>query len=172
LKYLRDMPQKWYQSRTIQASIVIGVFTLLAAILTTPLWLRESTSSPDKEKEEVKTKIVLNPVSIEIKPNISKQKIEPFLVAIRDSRKLRELIPLESGKSIAKTPHGTFFFLFGPFLAPYIGLSEGYFTKVLGSSIVSRTRDLPYDDFEIHYVSEKQIFLLAFVSSEAASSIS
>ena len=183
MKHLRDMPQKWYQNRTIQASIISGFFIIILGILTTPLWLRDSKNSADsgvlnkihttKEKEEVKTSIVLNPVSLEIKPNISKEKIDPVIIAIRNSRKLRELTPLESGKSIVNTPYGTFFFVHGSSDLGYCPmLTESCFKEVLLGTRAQRTRDLRYSDFDVHYISRDQILLLEFVSSETAASIS
>jgi hypothetical protein len=108
------------------------------------------------------------PYSIEIKSDISLETIDSVLVAMRKSRKLRSLTPLESGKSIAKSPYRTFFFLFHRYLV----FSESDIEKVWERSVVSRTRELPYSYFEVHYVSEEQVFLVAFVSSETASSIS
>ena len=36
---VKPVNEKWYQSRTIQAAIITGVFMLIAALLTTPLWI-------------------------------------------------------------------------------------------------------------------------------------
>lgn len=158
------MRHKWYQSRLIQASIISGLFLLFVTIL--PNLLHRSSKEHiiyQSESLEIKP-----PYSLEIKSDISLETIDSVLVAMRKSRKLRSLTPMESGKSIAKSPYRTFFFLFHRYLV----FSESDIEKVWERSVVNRMRWSPYSYFEIHYVSEKQVFVVVFLSSETESSIS
>jgi hypothetical protein len=156
------MSGKWYRSRNIQAALITGVFVLIAAIITSPLWLRGSK----KFQIDVGTNRT-SPISLQIIPNVSREKMDSVLVAMRHSQKLRELTPLETGKSISETPSGTFFLVF----SLYLTHAEGRLSEMLQRSAVARLRDIE-SDFEVHYVSEGTIFLVAFVSTETASGIS
>jgi len=163
--------EKWYQNRRIQAEIIAGVFLLLSAVLTSPLWLKLLEKSADTPPASLPSSDTRHhPVSIEIRPNISREQADSVLTAIRESRNLRELTPLESGKNIAQTPWGTYFFV----TTHYLECSESNIAKVWKKKLVTRTRlkFQVYDKSEIHYTSEKQIFILAFISQETASSIS
>lgn len=156
------MSGKWYRSRNIQAALITGVFVLIAAIITSPFWLRGS-KKPQTNVASNRT----SPISLQIIPNVSREKMDSVLVAVRRSQKLRELTPLETGKSISETPSGTFFFI-SPI---YLEYADGRLSERLQRGNVERVENRTIK-FEVHYVSEGMIFLAALVSNETASGIS
>jgi hypothetical protein len=166
------MSGKWYRSRNIQAALITGVFVLIGAIITSPFWLRGSKKpqiETSKNISETPSDVGTNrtsPISLQIIPNVSREKMDSVLVAMRHFQNLRELTPLETGKSISETPSGTFF-LVSPL---YLTHAEGRLSEMLQSPV----ERVGYREmrFEVHYVSEGMIFLVALVSSEAASGIS
>jgi hypothetical protein len=168
-KELKDMKRKWYQSRNIQAAFISGFFILIAAILTSPLWIGKSKNYSTNVTSNKNSTISLHssPVSLQIIPNVSIGKMDSILVAMRSSEKLRELTPLETGKNISQTPSGTFFYI-SPI---YLECTKGKLSESLQQGKVKRNgyREI---NFEVHYVSEGTIFLVAFVSSETVSGVS
>jgi hypothetical protein len=173
---LKDMSGKWYRSRTIQAAFITGAFVLLGTIISL-FWLRgskkpqiETSKSISETPSDVGTNRT-SPISLQIIPNVSREKMDSVLVAMRRSQQLRELTPLETGKSVSETPSGTFFFV------PYIYLkhAEGRLSEMSQQGeVIARVEYVEYRRFyfEVHYVSEGMIFLVVFVSSESATEIS
>jgi hypothetical protein len=159
------MPRKWYQSRTIQAAFITGGCGLIAAIVLIlgPHWFGESKKSPvDIHSSRISS------TSLQIIPNVSREKMDSVLVAMRRSQQLRELTPLETGKSLSETPSGTFFFV----SASYLEYAEGRLSEMLQQGKVIARVEYRELYFEVHYVSEGMIFLVVFVSSETATGIS
>lgn len=110
----------------------------------------------------------LAPISLVVMADVSEKNLESVLQSLRAGRQLRALAPLEGGKSVEHTPSGTYFFM------PPIYLSHprGRKQEVLQSKAVRGVRAGSTDDFEIHKVSDTQIEVVAFVSGDAAQSIS
>lgn len=105
--------------------------------------------------------------SIELIPNISQQGLDKKLTEIRLSKRLRKLIPLETGRSISETPAGTYFFVW----PGYLRFTDGNVEYVLKNSCVSSyTRER--SDFEMHKISEYQVFLLGYVGNETGAALS
>jgi hypothetical protein len=105
--------------------------------------------------------------SIELIPSISQQDLDKKLVEIRNSEKVRDLTPLETGRNISETPTGTYFFVSSFFMA----FPDGNIKSMLKNCRVnSYKKDIDY--FEIHKRSENQIILLGYVSDETGALLS
>lgn len=163
---------KWYQSRRIQATIITGIFTISLGILTTPLWLRNSKKGESQETKQTKIelsneKLYFDPISLKVLFDLNPNRINLILDSLRTSYQLRSIQLLESGKSIEETPSRTFFY----FLASHFHYTKEFLNNVLKKNSTLRKRN-DNCQFEIFKVSEKQIFIVAFVSNESASLIS
>lgn len=104
---------------------------------------------------------------IELVPNISQQDLDKKLSEIRTSKKLRELTPLETGRSISETPAGTYFFV----SASNLKFSDSKIEDMLKDSPVSLNRNgISY--FEIYKMPEDQVILLGYVGDEMGALLS
>lgn len=171
---VKRMPTKWYQSRQIQAAIISGVFIIILGFLTTPLWLKNSKSVKSEDGVEMKPEDRAHiqtkssaPITLKIVFDLKVEKADSVIGSLRRAFALRELKPLESGKSINETPSGTFFYLH----VIYLDRGEDFVADVLSRGGISRNRE-GINYFEIFKVAEDQIFIVGFTSSERASSIS
>jgi hypothetical protein len=85
------------------------------------------------------------------------------LKSLRAKRQLRPLEALESGRSVAETPRGTYFFIF--YFA--LGAARGKMVEELGAQVVSRfTSSNAY--FEIHLLKVGSPIILGFTAESDA----
>ena len=178
--------KRWYKDKNILSAIITGAFILVGAIITSPLWLakknsaeRYSSKSPTKDTRTMRassedtileTELVYGLVSLEIKENVSRPQMESVLRKIRNSRNLRELMSIETGKRMVDIPNGTYFYIWAAELRK-TALFPTVFESIMKLSSVKRFPDRP-SDFEIHKVSGELVLLVAFTTNESASLIS
>jgi hypothetical protein len=116
-------------------------------------------------------------LSINIVPinNIKrKDEIEAIVTKLRRSNNLRKITPLESGKTIEETPTGTYFYVYATDLNVYAtDLQDGinYLERIKKHAIADMVGNVD-DYYEVHYVSEDSLYLIGYVSADAASAIS
>ena len=94
---------------------------------------------------------------------ITEKTIDKTLQSIRAKRHLRALEALESGRSVAETARGTYFFI--SFV--YLTTSSGKMVENLSASKVSRFRDGP-GSFEIHLPSTGSPIIMGFTHESDA----
>ncbi|TET43820.1 hypothetical protein E3J62_12305 [candidate division TA06 bacterium] len=120
--------------------------------------------SPESVSDSIQ---ILQPLSLKVIRGVSKGQMDSVLISRRRFENLRGLSPLESGKQISEIPSGTFFFA----STYYFDTRGDNITDVLKRCVARRIRSLPDYMFEIHYLSEREILIMAFVSDETASRI-
>lgn len=164
---LRKTYPKSHTSRNVILLVVL-LFTLVgsASIWSTLKYLRPSVATDVKSDAKDTTGGVLPPISLTVRPVV--ENATEVVQSLRASRQLRALSPLESGKSIETTPAGTFFFVYAGYLSKFYGANEQVYRNPGIVNSVRRTGS----DFEIHKISEAQVEIMAFVSNDAAQSVS
>ena len=107
-----------------------------------------SVAAPLKNKYPLTSSASLPVVTddIGIIHGLTKQTFDTTLQSVRTKRHLRPLEALESGRSVAETPRGTYFFI--PHV--YLATSSAKMLEKLDSTKVSRFKDRSWY-FEIHY---------------------
>jgi len=186
----------------IKVALIGVVGLIILGILTSPLWMtcdsndrkvknnsgEETISSIENESNSsAKSDSVYHPTSKETIPEISDsvhhstspeiilniiaESLDSVRLELRDASRLRELLPLEDGKSISETPIGTFFFV----SSIDMDFSKDEFEDFLNRECIERILEYPFSTFstfEIHYINDRQIYILGFVSVTDAAMIS
>jgi hypothetical protein len=188
-----EILQRAYPRTHVWRNVFIGIVVVIVLIyfvspIFSLLWPRRLDSSnsvrPERSAvgaQEEKKSVVSSPlptasiepelasISLKVIADVSEKNLDSVLQSLRTSKQLRVLAPLERGKSIENTPSGTYFFI-SPI---YLSHSREKQQDVLKSDAVTGLRDEFGDDlFEIHKVSDNQVEVVAFVSGDAAQSIS
>lgn len=149
--------EKWYKSLWsrwwIKAlAFIIGFIALILAIWGLYVY-KNPPSAPEptiSESIETSTGIFVNPID-------SIEKAKQGREALRTSRKLRELQPLETGKYLKEAPLGAYGFGDPIYIGAY-NLDENKIN-------FSKFHHELYD-FEIHRLIDGKLFLIGFVNNE------
>lgn len=192
------MVKKWYKNSNIIGAFVLGTCTIIAAIITSPYWIKFFEANNNILTSNVKNELINSPMmtnnskktdkaqteqinvisaeaslsksgalSLDVIYDISENNLDSTLNEIRKKRNLRQLAPLESGKSIEETPAKTYFFIYSVFLS--FNENKRY-ELIKHEGVVDRLRKTN-NWFEFHKISENQICIIAFVSKETSSNI-
>lgn len=152
-------------SSKIKITIVGGIFVVLAGLLSSPLLpyisdkaFFKSSNSADSTDHEKKNHNSLFPVRVvfsKLPPDIN-----TVIKQLRTENNVRPLNQLETGRSILNTSDGTYFFVH----ASCFNIEEDL-SDCLDKSIV---RPLKQNEsfFEVHYLTENEILLVAYVSED------
>lgn len=103
-------------------------------------------------------------ISVKLVPGVTFTNYETVLVGLRNSRNLREITTLESGKPVSDMPAETYYFVDGIDFAVY-----GYRDP---STTARRYLRDAYREYEIHNLADGTVVLNAFTSESEAASIS
>lgn len=161
-------PEKWYQSRANQAAMITGICIIVGAILTSQWWLPfydkiDESPAPRTHRAKRSGQEVNAKQPIHIIPSMPSGDLEKSITDLRVSKKLRELTPLETGRSISQTPPGTYFFVH----PIYLTFVRDDFKKFLNRAIVDSYKSYRSSvEFQIDH--EQQMFIVVYVSDEAA----
>jgi hypothetical protein len=153
-------------------SVLFGVVEYTKSKPDTPTTKR-STAAPETTRQEralslyeeslkapASTTILADP---KVLHGITAQNVDQTLQTLRSQRHLRSLEALESGRSVAETPRGTYFFI----STFYLATSAGGMAKKLGSQNVSRFRETN-SYMEIHLLSSGVPIVVGFASETDA----
>jgi len=141
-----------------------------------PIEKNEETKSSDKDSS-------FSPISIFIKYNLTKNKLEKFLTKIRAENKVRELKTMETGKEAFELPDGIYSFISA------LLFDSGFYRSI---SLSLPNKPLPFyrfirltllherlsryrrqdSDFEIHFIDKQNILVLGFTTEKDAAEIS
>lgn len=101
--------------------------------------------------------------NIAVVQGITEKNVGPILQSLRSQRQLRALETLESGRTVAETPRGTYFFV----SIFYMTVSEGNMAATLIKKKVDRFGGSDAY-FEIHYPQNGPLLLVGFTSESDA----
>lgn len=157
------MGQKWYQKTTIQASIIGGMFILIAATL--PLICnrgenlikkKEQMISPVASKNNRVHFLDRNSVSSDSINSMDENGLRKLL---RANHKVRELEPAESGFKLSKAPRGVY---------GYVNQVDICFPDIVEAELSRR----PYfTEFEVHKLLDGSLFVIGFIGAEIATQL-
>lgn len=124
---------------------------------------------PSNSQETVKSTGPLPaiPNNLGVLHGITQRTMDQTLQSIRARRQLRALDALESGRSVADTPRGSYFFVY----IVYLSSSSRKMVETLNSDKVSRFRNNNYY-FEIHYPKSGAPIIVGFASESDAARLS
>lgn len=95
--------------------------------------------------------------------DVTEKTVDKILQSLRDQRQLRALEALESGRPVAETPRGSFFFV--PIF--YLAFSSGRMAEAMVNDKVDRFRSRAFY-FEIHYPKTGAPIIVGFTSESDA----
>ncbi len=173
------MAVSWYRSRSVQAAVVLGLFTLGAGIITSPHWsplFRKGTPDSVRSSKAPHAMPLVSiesmpshrePCSLQVWRNATGERLVKVLSEINDRNSCRELEPLESGKSVSETASGTFFFADAGELAASLASGEARREATTLRVCVESSRQ-----FRLLKTSEDIVLVVAFVSQEQVACVS
>ena len=132
-------------SATVKGALIVGICTIIAAIITSPLWWHLINEEKSTFGTSDKTKDTISISSL--------TKIDPF-------RKLR---PLETDKHITELPNGIYGFLYAHSIVYGRNDELKVYLRLKGNRIGRLT-------FEVQKQND-EIFILGYISDEAYSKI-
>ena len=155
------MEKKWYQKTNIQASIIAGVFVLLAALV--PVF----KNNPGSVKGD-DNKVMSNVNTGDYSPPIQTGNNSPINLTIQKTeyikdKALRKLMPLETGKDVSRLPNGVYGYAIPYAIAYKIKYPEMEILKL------SNKKQTP-DYFEVQKVND-QCFVIGYIGDESFSNI-
>jgi len=157
---------KEWNWKKIKVDIVVGVAIVIISTVLIGFYnifsfhtpSSDSNIAPKDLQDKILSLYVENDVRYDIRINV--------LNKLRESEKLRQLANIENDKLIEELPIKTYFFISVVYLnfTPF-NKDLSYFDKIKKKP-VSVHPWRPDLDFEIHFISENDLFLIGFISAD------
>ncbi|HJX30443.1 MAG TPA: hypothetical protein VJ624_01130, partial [Thermodesulfobacteriota bacterium] len=122
-----------------------------------------SATTPSQSQEPSTTTSSAVPDDLGAMYGITKKTLDKTLQSVRAKRRLRPLEALESGRSVAETARGTYFFI----PITYLNVSSGKMVEKLSGIKVSRFRDGDWY-YEVHLPKTGAAIIMAFTHESDA----
>ena len=129
---------------------------------------QKSTQPIDGAKKDAGV-VPFSPIHIDVTFDLKTEDVEQAILFLRTKHRLREIDVLESGKTVAELPRGTYFFVLASWIDNY-GLAQ---------DLVTRIRTLKPDRlrssrryFEFHLIDDGSLRIVGFLTGREASGIS